>query len=79
MERIENAPSTILRYRGNVFTELLPSNDGGIHRQAHRHTRPTMLLLLRVFVAAETCLPSRYLAMKGVRIHTHTHRLVGGI
>jgi hypothetical protein len=36
-------PSTVLRYRGNVFTELF-NNDKGIHR----HTRPTALLL-RVF------------------------------
>jgi hypothetical protein len=27
--------------------------------------RPTILLLLRVFTAAGTCLPSRCLAMKG--------------
>jgi hypothetical protein len=27
----KTAPPTILRCRGNVFTELLPSNDRGIH------------------------------------------------
>jgi hypothetical protein len=25
-----------IRYRGNVFTEPLPSNDKGIHIQTHR-------------------------------------------
>jgi hypothetical protein len=33
--------------RRNVFTELLPRNDKGIHRQTRRHTRLTILLLLR--------------------------------
>jgi hypothetical protein len=64
--------------RGNVFTELLPSNDRGIHRQTHRHSRPTILLLFRVFVAAGTCLPSRCLAaIEGM--DTQTHRLMRGI
>jgi hypothetical protein len=72
--------STILRRRGNVFTELLPSNDSGIHRQTHRlsfnktrtvqkMSRLTILLLSRVFVAEGTRLLSRCLAMKG-RIHS---------
>jgi hypothetical protein len=54
-------PPAILRCNQNVFTELVPSND----REIHRHTRPTILLLLRVFFAAVTCLPSRCLATKG--------------
>jgi hypothetical protein len=33
---VQKTPPTILRCRGNVFTELLPSNDRGIHRQTHR-------------------------------------------
>jgi hypothetical protein len=41
-------------------------------------TRQTVLLLLRVFVAAGTCLPSSCLATKW-RIHIQTHRLMGGI
>jgi hypothetical protein len=68
----KTAPPTILRCIGNVFTELLPRNDRGIHRQAHRlsfhktrtslkMTRPAILLPLHVFVAAGKCLSSRYL------------------
>jgi hypothetical protein len=57
-------PPTILCCPGNVFTELLTNNDVGIHR----HTSPTILLLLRIFVAVETCLPSRWLVNK-VGIH----------
>jgi hypothetical protein len=64
----KTTPPTILRCRGKVFTELLPSNDRGVHRQTHRHTHPTTLPLLRVLVATESCLSSRFLAMKG-RIH----------
>jgi hypothetical protein len=56
----------MLHCRGNVFTVPLPNNDWGIHRQTHRlsfdktqtaqkMTRPKIILLLRVFVAAETC------------------------
>jgi hypothetical protein len=44
---------------------LLPSNDKGIHRQVYRRMRPTIFLLLRVFVAQGTRLPFRCLAMKG--------------
>jgi hypothetical protein len=72
----KTTPPTILRCRGDVFTELLPSNDRGIHRQTHRlsfdktqtaqkMTRPTILLLLHIIVTAGTCLPSRYLPKKG--------------
>jgi hypothetical protein len=46
---------------------LLPSQD----RRIHRHTHPTILLFLRVLVAAGTCLPGRCLAtLSG--IHTQT-------
>jgi hypothetical protein len=67
--RTENDVFNNSSLRGNVFTELLPSNDRGIHRQTHRHMHPTTLLLLRVFVAPGTCLPSRYPVKKG-GIHT---------
>jgi hypothetical protein len=81
-------PPTILHCRDNIFTMLLPSINRRIHRQTHRHKCPT-ILLLRVFVATRTCLPSHCLAMKG-RIHfteplpsndrrdTQTPRLMGG-
>jgi hypothetical protein len=54
----------ILHCRGNVFTEFLPSSDKRIHRQTHKDTRPTIFLLLSVFTAAGTHLPSRCLAPK---------------
>jgi hypothetical protein len=49
-----------------VFTKMLPSNDGGIHRQTHRlsidkgrtiqkMTCPTIPLLLHVFIAVGIC------------------------
>jgi hypothetical protein len=82
-------PPTIRRCRRNVFTEMLPSNDKGIHRETHRYTRPSVPLLLPVFVAAGTCLPRHCLATKGVhfteplfssgRRDTPTDRLMGGI
>jgi hypothetical protein len=50
---------TILRCCGNIFTELLPRNDKGLQGQTHRYTRPTILLLLCVFVATGTSLPQR--------------------
>jgi hypothetical protein len=43
-------PSKFLRLRGKVFTELLPSNG----RKIHRHSSPTILLLLSIFVSAGT-------------------------
>jgi hypothetical protein len=65
----------------DVFTELLPGNCRGIYKQtlsfsvslslSHTHThthtqkRPTIILFLRAFVAAGTCLRSRCLAMRG--------------
>jgi hypothetical protein len=69
-------PPTFLHCCGNVFTELLPSSDRGIHRQNHRltfdNTQITykmmylkILLLLLVFIAAVTCLPSPCLKLKG--------------
>jgi hypothetical protein len=70
-------PPTILRFRGNVFTEFLPSNNSGMHRQTHRHTRRTILLLLRVFFVTGTCLSSRYLATKGWIHYRHTDWLEG--
>jgi hypothetical protein len=63
-DRIENDAS--INCHGNAFTELLPSNDSGIHRQTYRHTRPTIILLLCVFIAEGTCLPSRCLATGGI-------------
>jgi hypothetical protein len=64
-------PLIILHCRENVSTELLPSNDRGIHRPTD--TRPTILLLLRLFVAAVTFLSSRCLpTIEGI------HRLMGG-
>jgi hypothetical protein len=65
MVRIENDASNNFCCRGNAFTELLPGNDRGIHKQAHRLMRPTILLLLRVFNVMRKCLPCRCLAMKG--------------
>jgi hypothetical protein len=50
----------IIRCRGNDFTEMVHRNDRGIHR----HTCPTILILLRVFLAAETYFPSQCLATK---------------
>jgi hypothetical protein len=60
----KTTPPTVFLCRGNIFTESLPSNDRVIHRLTNRHTRPTTILLFCVFVAAGTCLPSRWLAIK---------------
>jgi hypothetical protein len=70
---LKPTPPIIFRFHGHVFTESLPSNDMGIHR----HTRPENLLLLCVFFASGTRLPSRYLAT--ILGYTYTHRLMGGI
>jgi hypothetical protein len=51
----------VVRCRGNVSIEFLPSN----HRTIQRHTHSTILVLLRVIVTAELSSPSRCLAMKG--------------
>jgi hypothetical protein len=84
----KTTPPTNLRCRGNVFKKPLSSNDRGIHKQTHRlsfdmtrtaqkTTLPTILLLC-VFIASGTCLPSRCLAtISGIQIYTH--RLMGGI
>jgi hypothetical protein len=48
-DRVEK-DSSILRFRGNLFNELLP-------RDRPTDTHPTMFLLLRVFVPAAACLP----------------------
>jgi hypothetical protein len=61
----ETTPLIFLRCRGSIFTELLPSNDRGIHWQTQRHTRSTILLLLRVFTSEGRYLASCCLAMKG--------------
>jgi hypothetical protein len=68
----KTTPPTILRCRWNVLIELLPSNDRGIHRQTHRHTRPAILLLLLVFAAVGTCLLGRCIATIG-EIHAQTN------
>jgi hypothetical protein len=95
----QKTTSTILSCRGNVFIELLPSTDRGIHRPtnspriktrtAQKLTSLTILILLHVFVAEGTCLPSSFLAAKGIhfteplpsndRKDTNTDRLIGGI
>jgi hypothetical protein len=72
-------PPAIFHCCRNVFTELLPRNNRGIHGQTHRPyfdkirtaqkmTCPTIILLLHVFVAMRTCLPSCCLTTKG-KIH----------
>jgi hypothetical protein len=72
-------PPTILHCHRNVFTELLPGNDG-----IHRCTCPTILLLC-VLVAARTCLPScscqwkeGYTLSSKVRMDTHTDTQTNG-
>jgi hypothetical protein len=50
-DHTENDTSNNYFCRGNVFTELLHSNDKGTHRQTHSHTRPTILLV--------ACMPCR--------------------
>jgi hypothetical protein len=71
-------PITILWCRGKLFTKLLPSNSRGMHRQIHRRRSKTVLLLLLVFVAVGTCLPSLCLATIG-GIHIQTQRMMTGI
>jgi hypothetical protein len=65
-------PPTILHCRVNDFTELLPGKNRDLHRfsfdktwTAKKMTHPMSLLLLSVFVAMGTCLPSLCLATKG--------------
>jgi hypothetical protein len=87
MDCIENDPSNNSSWPRDVFTELLPSNDRGIHRQTHRLSldktwtaqkmmRLTILLLLCVFVVVGMCFPCRWLTLKG-GIHIQTHKLMG--
>lgn len=68
-------PPKILRRSGNDFTDTLPSNDIGIHRQTQRLSfnkmrtaqkmrRSTILLLSCLFSAPGTCLPGRSLPSK---------------
>jgi hypothetical protein len=57
-------PTIILRCRGNVFTELLPSNDRG-YTDRPTDKLSTILLLLGVLFVAGMCLPSRCLATIG--------------
>lgn len=67
--RIEKDTSRIIQCRENIFTALLPRNDRGILRQTNRHTLPTILVLLRVFIPARSWLPSRCLAMiEGIHV-----------
>jgi hypothetical protein len=84
----KTTPQTIIRCRGNVCTDYLPSNDRGRQRQTHRlsfdqkriawkMTRPTILLLC-VFVAARTFSPSLYLATIG-GLYIQTHRQMARI
>jgi hypothetical protein len=76
-----------VRFQPSPLISKQSSNDRGIQRQTHRQTCPTILLLLRVFVAAGTCLPSRCLAMKGgiftapflSNDRRDIHRLMGGV
>jgi hypothetical protein len=53
-DRIGTTLPTILCCRGNVFTQLITSNDNGTYRQTHRQKRPTILLPFRVSFAAGT-------------------------
>jgi hypothetical protein len=58
----KTTPLTILHCGKNVFIVLLRIRVRDKHRQTHRHTRPAILLLLQIFIAAGTCLPGRYVA-----------------
>jgi hypothetical protein len=70
---LKTTPQTILCCCVNIFTELLPSSDRGIHRPtdlfgetltAQKMACP-LILLLHVSVAAGMCLPSCCLEKKG--------------
>jgi hypothetical protein len=71
VELFEPASTRVSSGRTNPLLSLIQH---GPHRKT---TRPTILLLLCVLVAAGTFLQIRYLAEKG--IHMQTHRLMGGI
>jgi hypothetical protein len=81
MDRIENDASNnssiVACCRGNVLSEPLHSNDRAIHKRtdrlcfdatwtAQKTTRPIILPLLRVFVAAGTFFPNRCIATIGL-------------
>jgi hypothetical protein len=78
----KTTPATIIRCRGNVFTELLPTKDRGIHRDpqtllwwnttAQKNDASNNSSIV-AFVAAGTSLPSCYLPRIGG--YTETHRL----
>jgi hypothetical protein len=66
-DKIRHGPHTewhiqqlILRCHGKASIKLMPINDRKINKQIHRHTRPTILLLLRVYVASGTCSPHNH-------------------
>jgi hypothetical protein len=70
-----------IRFCSDVFAELLPSNDRGIHRHTHRlcfdTARINSSIVVCVFCAAVTFLPSCCLARR--EGNTCEHRLTGGI
>jgi hypothetical protein len=76
----KTTPPTILRCRGNLFTEPLHRNDRGIHGHtvspSTRHGPYRKRRLQQFLVAARTCLPGRCLAT--IREDTHTDRLMRG-
>jgi hypothetical protein len=51
----------IQEHNNFIVTELLPSNNKGIHLKTERQT---ILLLVHVFIAKGTCLPRSCLAIK---------------
>jgi hypothetical protein len=62
---------TILRCCWKIFTELQNSNKTEMDVQTHSNTRPIIVVLLNMFFAAGTCLPSRCLATVGVYTCRH--------
>jgi hypothetical protein len=84
MDRIENDVSNKSSLPQERLSEMLPSNDRGLHRQTHRLSfdktrtaykmRRANNLVLCVFIAAGTCLPSCCLAMIGGITFTLTDR-----
>jgi hypothetical protein len=75
--------NTVLQSGAQYPSELL-----GIQVTIHKQTCPTILLLLHVFVVADTCLPSRCLVVQGGyfteplhsndRRDIHTDKQIGG-
>jgi hypothetical protein len=81
--------SAIHRCRKNVFAELLPSNDTGIHKDKHifsfektlnaqKLRDQNVLYCCSIFIAAGTCLTSRCFGTIG-GLHIRTRRPMGGI